>query len=246
MANTTSGTYVFDKNFSIDDIIEESYERIGMQPMSGNDLKTARRSLNILFQEWANRGLHYWEVASNDITLVNGQNTYTMYRSTSDGTSDATAIYGVDDILEASYRNISNPSNPIDTPLSKINRSAYQAFSNKLATGQPTQYFVQRFIDRVTITLYTTPGVSQAGNYLNYYYVKRIQDVGAYTNATDVPYRFVPCMCAGLAYYLAIKKAPERIQELKLLYEDELNRALTEDGSSSSSFITPKTYYPNI
>jgi len=246
MANTTSGTYVFDKNFSIDEIIEESYERIGMQPMSGNDLKTARRSLNILFQEWANRGLHYWEVASNNITLVANQNTYTMYRSTTDGTSDATAVYGVDDVLEASYRNISTPTNPIDTPLTKINRSAYQAFSNKLATGQPTQYFVQRFIDRVTITLYTTPGVSQAGNYLNYYYVKRIQDVGSYTNATDVPYRFVPCMCAGLAYYLAIKKAPQRTQELKLLYEDELNRALTEDGSSSSSFITPKTYYPNI
>ena len=246
MANTTSGTYVFDKNFSIDDIIEESYERIGMQPMSGNDLKTARRSLNILFQEWANRGLHYWEVASNNITLVANQNTYTMYRSTTDGTSDATAVYGVDDVLEASYRNISTPSNPIDTPLTKINRSAYQAFSNKLATGQPTQYFVQRFIDRITITLYTTPGSSQAGNYLNYYYVKRIQDVGSYTNATDVPYRFVPCMCAGLAYYLAIKKAPQRTQELKLLYEDELNRALTEDGSSSSSFITPKTYYPNI
>jgi len=246
MANTTSGTYVFDKNFSIDEIIEESYERIGMQPMSGNDLKTARRSLNILFQEWANRGLHYWEVASNNITLVANQNTYTMYRSTTDGTSDATAVYGVDDVLEASYRNISTPSNPIDTPLTKINRSAYQAFSNKLATGQPTQYFVQRFIDKITITLYTTPGASQAGNYLNYYYVKRIQDVGAYTNATDIPYRFLPCMCAGLAYYLSIKKAPQRTQELKLLYEDELVRALEEDGSSASTFITPKTYYPSV
>ena len=246
MANTTSGTYIFDKNFSIDEIIEESFERIGYQPMSGNDMKTARRSLNILFQEWANRGLHYWEVASNDITLVNGQNTYTMYRSTSDGTSDTTAVYGVDDVLEASYRNISTPSNPIDTPLTKINRSAYQAFSNKLATGQPTQYFVQRFIDKITITLYTTPGSSQAGNYINYYYVRRIQDVGNYTNATDVPYRFVPCMCAGLAYYLAIKRAPQRTQELKLLYEDELQRALQEDGSSSSSFITPKTYYPSV
>jgi hypothetical protein len=246
MANTTSGTYVFDKNFSIDEIIEESYERIGMVDNSGMSLKSARRSLNIMFQEWANRGLHYWEVANNNITLVNGQNTYTMYRSTSDGTSDATAIYGVDDILEASYRNISTPSNPIDTPLTKIDRSAYQAFSNKLATGQPTQYFVQRFIDKVTITLYTTPGSSQAGNYLNYYYVKRIQDIGSYTNATDVPYRFVPCMCAGLAYYLSIKKAPQRTQELKLLYEDELNRALQEDGSSSSSFITPKTYYPSV
>ena len=76
--------------------------------------------------------------------------------------------------------------------------------------------------------------------------MKRIQDVGNYTNATDVPYRFVPCMCAGLAYYLAIKKAPQRIQELKMLYEDELQRALAQDGSSSSTFITPKTYYPNV
>ena len=250
MANTTSGTTTFDKTFSIDEIIEEAYERIGMQGVSGNQLRQARRSLNIMFQEWGNRGLHYWEVANNSITLVDGQAVYTMYRSTSDGTSDGTsdttAVYGVDDVLEASYRNISTPSNPIDTPLTKINRSAYQAFSNKLATGQPTQYFVQRFIDKITITLYTTPGSSQAGNYINYYYVRRIQDVGNYTNATDVPYRFVPCMCAGLAYYLAIKKAPQRVQELKLLYEDELQRALQEDGSSSSSFITPKTYYPSV
>ena len=241
MANTTSGTYIFDKNFSIDEIIEESYERIGLQPNSGYDLKSARRSLNILFQEWSNRGLHYWEVANNNITLVDGQSTYTMYRSTGDGTSDATAIYGVDDILEASYR-----ASNVDTPLTKINRSTYQGLSNKTAEGTPSQYFVQRFIDRVTITLYLTPGSTEAGNFLNYYYVKRIQDVGDYTNATDVPYRFVPCMCAGLAYYLAIKKAPQRTQELKLLYEDELQRALEEDGSSSSTFITPKTYYPNV
>ena len=241
MANTTSGTYIFDKNFSIDEIIEESYERIGLQPNSGYDLKSARRSLNILFQEWSNRGLHYWEVANNNITLVDGQSTYTMYRSTGDGTSDAAAIYGVDDILEASYR-----ASNVDTPLTKINRSTYQGLSNKTAEGTPSQYFVQRFIDRVTITLYLTPGSTEAGNFLNYYYVKRIQDVGDYTNATDVPYRFVPCMCAGLAYYLAIKKAPQRTQELKLLYEDELQRALQEDGSSSSSFITPKNYYPNV
>mgnify|MGYP003647696714 FL=1 len=178
MANTTSGTYVFDKNFSIDEIIEESYERIGLQGNAGYDIRTARRSLNILFQEWANRGLHYWEVANNNITLVNGQAVYTMYRSSSDGTSDATAVYGVDDILECSYRNESS----IDTPLTKINRSAYQALSNKSSPGQPVQYFVERFIDRVTITLYLTPGTSQAGNFINYYYVNRIQDVGSYTN----------------------------------------------------------------
>ena len=241
MANTTSGTAIFDKNFSIDEIIEDAYERIGLQGVSGNQLRTARRSLNIMFQEWANRGLHYWEVANNNITLVADQATYTMFRSTGDGTSDATAVYGVDDVLEASFRN----SN-VDTPLTKINRSSYQALSNKTSTGQPTQYFVQRFIDKVTITLYLTPGSDQAGKFINYYYVKRIQDVGDYTNATDVPYRFVPCMVSGLAFYLAQKFNPQLVQQMKLLYEDELNRALQEDGSSSSSFITPKTYYPNV
>ena len=240
MANTTSGTVTFDKTFAVDDLISEAYERIGSQVTSGYQLKTARRSLNIMFQEWGNRGLHYWEVANNSITLVNNQATYTMFRSTADGTSDATAVYGVDDVLEASFRNDSN----VDTPLSKISRSTYQALSNKTSTGQPTQYFVQRFIDKITVTLYLTPGTDQAGKFFNYYYVKRIQDAGDYTNDADVPYRFVPCMVAGLAYYLAVKYAPEKIQMLKMLYEDELNRALTEDGSSSSSFITPKTYYP--
>jgi hypothetical protein len=239
MANTTSGTTIFDKNFAIDEIIEEAYERIGMQGVSGNQLRMARRSLNIMFQEWANRGLHYWEVANNNLTLVDGQAVYTMFRSTGDGTSDATAVYGVDDILEASYRN----SN-IDTPLTKINRSQYQALSNKTSEGTPTQYFVQRFIDKVTITLYLTPGSTEAGNTINYYYVKRIQDVGDYTNATDVPYRFVPCMASGLAFYLAQKFKPQMVQQMKMLYEDELQRALQEDGSSSSTYISPKVYYP--
>ena len=242
MANTTSGTVIFDKNFSIDEIIEESYERIGLQNVSGYQLKTARRSLNILFQEWGNRGLHYWQIANNDITLVDGQAVYTMFRSTGDGTSDATAVYGVDDILEAVYRNSSN----VDTPLTKINRSTYQALSNKTSEGQPTQYYVQRFIDKVTITLYLTPGSSEAGNKLNYYYVKRIQDVGDYTNATDLPYRFVPCMVSGLAFYLSQKFNPQATQAMKLYYEDELQRALAEDGASSSSHITPKVYYPGI
>jgi hypothetical protein len=222
MANTTSGTTTFEKGFSISDIVEESYERLGIQGVSGYQLKSARRSLNILFQEWANRGLHYWEVANNNITLVADQATYTMFRSTADGTSSATAVYGVDDILEASYRN----SN-VDTPLTKVSRSQYQAFSNKTSTGTPL-----------------TPGSSEAGKFLNYYYVKRIQDAGDYTNDADVPYRFVPCMTAGLAYYLAIKNAPDRVQMLKMLYEDELQRALQEDGSSSSTFISPKVYYP--
>ena len=241
MANTTSGTATFDRSFAIDEIIEEAFERMGIQNVTGYQLKTSRRTLNIMFQEWANRGLHYWEVANNNITLVNNQSVYTMFRSASDGTSSATAVYGVDDVLEASYRD-----NNVDVPLTKIARSAYQALSNKTSTGTPSQYFVQRFIDKVTITLYLTPGSSQAGHFLNFYYVKRIQDVGNYTNATDVPYRFVPCMASGLAYYLSQKFKPELTQQLKLLYEDELQRALQEDGSPSSSYITPKAYYPNV
>ena len=238
----TSGTTTFESTFSIDDIITEAYERLGRFDYSGNDLRSARRSLNIMFQEWANRGLHYWQVKNNSITLVNGKSEYTMFRSTADGTSDATAVYGVDDVLEAVYRN----SSSTDFPLTKINRSAYQGLSNKTNTGTPTQYFVQRFIDKITITLYLTPGSSEAGNTINYYYVKRIQDAGNYTNEADVPYRFVPCMVAGLAYYLSQKINPQLTQQMKLLYEDELKRALEEDGSASSSFITPKTYYPNV
>ena len=112
MANTTSGTYDFEKNFSIDEIIEESFQRMGIQNVTGYQLKTSRRTLDIMFQEWANRGLHYWEVQNNDITLVADQAVYTMFRSTADGTSSTTAVYGVDDVLEAVYRNASN----VDVP----------------------------------------------------------------------------------------------------------------------------------
>ena len=312
MANTTSGSYVFDKNLSIDEIIEDAYERIGIQGTSGYQLKTAKRSLNILFSEWGNRGLQFWEVKNQNVTLVDGQTVYTFFRSPADGTSDginttlsaginATAVtigvasvtgfatsgvitigteqisytgisslnltgctrgingstaathstsdavlqfpIGMTDIQEADYR---IKSTSVDTPMTKISRSQYQGFSNKTDKGLPTQYWVQRFIDKVTMTLYLTPGASQAGNFINFYYTKRIDDVGAYTNATDVPYRFVPCMISGLAYYLSIKYAPQRVQSLKMLYEDELLRAEDEDGSSNSTYISPKIYYPGI
>ena len=313
MANVTSGTTTFDKTFKIDEIIEESYNRLGQFDMSGYNLKTARRSLNIMFQEWGNRGLHFWEVANTNITLETNKNEYRIFRATSDGNSNGvtstltaaisstSATTGITiaskdrmpdsgtinvgsenisytgfnsleltgvtrgvngttaathsngdaitnfvnqatEILEASYRNSSN----VDSPLEKINRSQFQALSNKTATGQPSQYFVQRFIDHILITIYLTPSSTQNGDVINFYYEKRIQDAGAYSNATDVPYRFVPCMVAGLSYYLAMKYAQPRIQELKLIYEDELARALEEDGSSASVYISPKTYFPSI
>ena len=103
---------------------------------------------------------------------------------------------------------------------------------------------MQRFIDKTTMTLYQTPDSSAAGNYIYINFVKRITDAGAYDNVGDIPNRFVPCMVSGLAYYLSQKWALDRVQQLKLLYEDELSRALAEDGSPTSAFITPKTYYP--
>ena len=139
-----------------------------------------------------------------------------------------------------------NTTSQSDIGLTKVARDAYSATANKASLGTPSQFWVQRFIDKVTITLYTTPGSSQAGDRVQFYYMKRIDDVGAYTNAADVPYYYIPAMCAGLAYYLSMKYAPDRTQNLKLLYEDELLRAEAADGSSNSTFVTPKTYYPSV
>jgi len=251
MANTTSGTVTFDKTFAVDEIIQEAYERIGISAVSGYQLKTARRSLNILFQEWGNRGLHYWEVAETNIDLIEGQAEYTFYRATGDGTSSTTtapaSVYGVADILEATLRSSRTSTSQSDSSLTKITRSAYSALSSKLSKGTPSQYFVQRFVDKTTLTVYPTSDSTNASKDLHFYYVKRIQDVDAtYTDATDVPYRFVPCMASGLAFYLAQKFNPQAVQQMKLLYEDELARALSEDGSAASTYITPKNYYPSI
>jgi len=203
-----------------------------------------------LFQEWGNRGLHYWEVAEANIDLIEGQAEYNFFRSTGDGTSAVTNpanTYGVADILEASLRTNRTATNQADSGLTKIARSAYSALASKLSKGTPSQYFVQRLVDKTTLTIYPTADSSNASKDLHFYYIKRIQDVDStYTDATDVPYRFVPCMASGLAFYLAQKFNPQLVQQMKLLYEDELARALAEDGSSASSFITPKTYYPNI
>ena len=250
MAISTTAT--FESTFSIDEVIEDAYERCGQQNVTGYQLKAARRSLNILFQEWGNRGIHYWEVGNTNLDLVEGQSEYIFYRSSDDGTSATTSptngLYGFSDITEASYRTeYSTPTastDQSDSPLTKVDRSTYAAFSNKATKGTPSQYWVQRFIDRTTVTFYPTPDSTAASNYVNLYYVSRVKDAGAYTNVGDVPYRFVPCMVAGLAFYLAQKWALDRVQQLKLFYEDELQRALQEDGSPSSTYIAPKTYYP--
>ena len=247
MANTTSGTTTFDKTFSIDEIIEEAFERIGLNSVAGYQMKSARRSLNILFQEWGNRGIHYWEIGELNLDLIEGQAEYKFFRSSGDGTSATSTpngVYGISDVLEAQLRSNRTQTTQSDSPMTKVDRSTYAGFSNKLSKGTPNQYWVQRFIDHVSISVYPTPDSTNASKDMHIYYIKRIQDAGNYTNASDVPFRFIPCMVSGLAYYLSQKYQPQMLQAMKLAYEDEFARALAEDGSASSTHITPKTYYP--
>jgi len=229
----TSGSTSFDLN--IDDIINEAFERCGQRAMGGYDLKTARRSLNLLFSDWGNRGIHLWKVELNEQALTAGTATYTVAAN-------------VNDVLEAYISTTaaaSDNANTQDVALTKIDRSAYSALPNKLATGQPSQYYV----DRQTtpkISLYQAPDASTYTT-LKFYTINRIEDATAYNGQqADVVYRFLPCMCAGLAYYLSMKKAPERIEAMKLIYEDEIKRALVEDGQRTSLYVSPQSYYPNL
>ena len=226
----TSGTASFD--LSIEEIIQEAYERCGLTTTSGHSLKSARISLNLLFAEWANRGIHLWKDSLEEVALVSGQAQYAV--------SDT-----ISDVLEAyisSTAAASNNANTQDVSLTKIDRSAYAALPNKLATGQPSQYYV----DRQTtpqIFLYQAPDLNTYTT-LKFYAINRIQDAGIYTNEADVVFRFLPCMVAGLAYYLAMKNAPQLVQQNKLIYEDQLKRALDEDGQRASTYITPQSFYP--
>ena len=227
----TSGTTAFD--LSIEEIIQEAYERCGMVTTSGHSLRSARTSLNLLFAEWANRGIHLWKVSLNENQLVSGQAEYAV-----DG--------NVSDVLEAFVSSTGVGANTVstqDVSLSKIDRSAYAALPNKLAVGQPSQYYVDRQ-EIPKIYLYQAPDLNTY-TYLKYYVIKRIEDAGAYTNDADVVFRFLPCMVAGLAYYLAMKNSPQLVQQNKLIYEDQLKRALDEDGQRASTFITPQSFYPN-
>ena len=226
----TSGTTAF--NLNIDEVIDEGYERCGLSTTSGFSLKSARRSLDLLFAEWGNRGIHLWKVALHEAALVQGQAEYTV-------ASD------VSDVLEAfisSTAATGDNSNTQDVSLTKIDRSAYAALPNKLSQGQPSQYYVQRH-KTPKIYLYQSPDLNTYTT-LKYYVIKRIEDAGAYTNDADVVFRFLPCMVAGLAYYLAMKNAPQLVQQNKLIYEDQLKRALDEDGQRASTYITPQSFYP--
>ena len=237
----TSETTSF--NPQIDEIIEEAYERTGvLGTRTGYQLRSARRSLNILFQEWQNRGVHLWKIKLAKVPLVQGQAEYTFASDTENFPND------ISDVLEAFYRNNSTPATPQDIALTKIDRSTYSQTPNKLTQGTPSQYYVDRKLNP-SIFLYTTPSSSVSSTttpssfQFCFYYLAKIQDVGAYNHTSDVVNRFYPCMMSGLAYYLSQKVSPDRSGELERRYESEMLRALDADNQGTSSFISPQTFY---
>tara|TARA_R110001606_G_scaffold243669_1_gene391468 strand:+ start:1468 stop:2133 length:666 start_codon:yes stop_codon:yes gene_type:complete len=213
---TTSGSRDF--NLDVAEAIEEAYERIGLEVRTGYDAKTARRSMNLMFAEWANRGLNMWTVAQDTVTVTQG-------------TSDYTLAEDVVDILDMVLRRDNT-----DYEMSRISRSDYLDFPNKTDQGRPSQFYYNRQIAPV-INLWQTP--ENSTDQLVYYYVRRIEDVDTLTNTTGIPFRFYPCMVAGLSYYLAVKRAPDRVQMMKSIYEEEFQRAANEDETRVGLILVP-------
>jgi hypothetical protein len=215
----TSGTTAFD--LSIDDLVEEAFERCGMRMTAGHQLNSARRSLNLLFLDWANRGLNLWTVEQATKSLTTG---------------DTSVSLGTDtvNVLSAVIRTGTGTSQQ-DITIDRIGRQEYLGLPNKNGLGRPAQIYVER---SNTPTAYVYPAADT--NYtLVYYRIRRIEDAGAYTNTTDINFRFLPCLVSGLAYQLALKYAPERIGPLKQMYEEDFLRAELEDRDTASTRIVP-------
>jgi hypothetical protein len=216
---TTSGTTIFD--LDIDELIEESFERLGMRMTGGNQLKTARRSLNLLFLDWANRGLNLWTIEQATLPIVQGDNALALPLDTVN-------------VLSAVIRDPA-VSPPTDITVDRISRAEYLNTPDKTVQARPAQIYVER---TNTPTVYMYPAADRSYT-LVYYRIRRIQDAGAYTNTTDVNFRFLPCLVAGLSYYLSLKFAPDRVVMLKQLYEEEFARAAAEDRDTASFFAVP-------
>ena len=215
----TSGTTDF--NLSIDDIIEEAFERCGMRPTAGYQLSSARRSLNLVFLDWANRGLNLWTIE---------QATYTLTQ----GTKEITLATDTVNVLEAIIRQNSQGVNS-DVYIERISREDYLNVPDKTSEARPAQFYVER---TNTPKVYFYPAADQTYTFV-YYRIRRIQDAGIYTNTTDVNFRFLPCLVSGLAFQLSLKYAPERAQALKALYEEDFNRAASEDRDTASVQFVP-------
>lgn len=217
---TTSGTRTF--NLDVGELIEEAYERCGLEVRTGYDARTARRSLNLMFAEWANRGLNLWTVNQATITVTVGVATYTVNADHAD-------------ILEMVLRR-----DGTDYEVERISRSEFFLLPNKTTQGRPSQFYYDRKISPV-INLWQVPDNST--DQIVYYYVRRIEDAGTLQNTTDMPWRFYPCMVAGLAYYLAMKRAPDRMGMLKAIYDEEFTRAAEEDEDRVPLKLQPDVAY---
>ena len=220
---TTSSSTDFE--LDVAEYIEEAFERCGLEVRTGYDLQTAKRSLNILLADWANRGLNQWTIEQRTQSLTSGTAEYSL------GTD-------VIDILNAVIRR-----GTTDFTISRISRDQYINIPVKSTTGRPSQYFLDRQITP-NLKLWATP--ENSTDTFVYDALTRIQDADTAKNTMEVPFRFYPCLTAGLAYYLAMKKAPDRIDAMKLIYEDEIKRALEEDGQRTSLYISPQSYFPNV
>ena len=220
---TTSNSRDF--NLDVAEAIEEAYERCGLEMRTGYDARTARSSLNIMFSEWANRGLNLWTVEQATQALTSGTATYQF-------TTDYT------DLLEVVIRR-----GGTDFSLSRMSRGDYLNLPNKDQTGRPSQYYFDR---KITPSLILWPTPDSSSDSLVYYYVRRIQDADTLQNTTDIPFRFLPCLVAGLAYYISMKKAPDRIQILKSVYEEEFQRASDEDEDRVPLKLTPDIKYLRV
>lgn len=212
-----------DFELDVSDYIEEAFERCGLEVRTGYDLKTAKRSLNLLFADWANRGLNRWTIKRTTLSLVAGTSSYTL---------DASTI----DVLSAVIRQNAGASTQSDIQIDRIGRDEFLNIPSKLTEGRPVQYYIDRSITPV-LNVWPTPDTAYDFVYDR---MKRIDDADTFTNTIEIPFRFYPCLAAGLAYYLAMKKAPDRIAILKAAYEEEFNRAAYEDIDRANISLTPR------
>jgi len=212
------------KNFELDvaEYVEEAFERCGLEVRTGYDLKTARRSLNLLLADWANRGLNQWTIKQRSLTMVTGDGEYDLGADVIDVLSVVVRRSGTDYSLE------------------RLSRDQFLTIPNKTTQGRPNQFFLDR---QLTPNLKIWPVPENSTDVVLYDALTRMDDADDYTNTMDLPFRFYPCLAAGLAYYIALKRAPNRVQMLKAVYEEEFDRAATEDRDRSSFNVVPKYEY---
>ena len=219
----TSGSTDFE--LDVNDYIEEAFERCGLEVRTGYDVRTARRSLNLMFADWANRGLNRWTIEQSTLTL-----------------SASTAIYNLPtdtvDVLSAVIRTGTGTTQS-DTQITRISRDVFINIPSKNTEAQPSQWYVDRQIVP-QIRFWPTPDQTYT---LVYDRLTRIEDADASINTLDVPFRFYPCLAAGLAYYIAMKKATERVPVLKSMYEEEFARAAYEDVDRANLSLVPRRDY---